>query len=621
MNRLEIGRVDLQSLEPIDEYNRPFRFKKPETLEYLDIKDKISTEDFNTRAANCLQTFKFSIGTLQSSSISRIIRKVEDLSEFSLHNLIKEKLFFHNEIMNKMYAKLGVNVKKNIIKDKVVTRDHWIPFVIYMMIFGYLYSQIRKLEYLSNFPAHQGFIYRLISFTSFRVLNDTMKKRHRLYMLTVGRFMDNYRVHNVWTRLGMSETISPYIPFIQRKKFKRLFSNYEINELSDRAYFNQMNRNKIIFDYIKSAIKVSQLKEDKVIKNSFFLHDRFVKNGKSNLYLFEEIIEDLEELIMDKQVRNREDIKINNFLKNLVNFGEPSDFLEKSLSQNMKYRFYDPMYINEVPIVNYFGEKIGLMFKFISYYGVKKYYIIFITLIFFVVLEFTPIKDMTLYKYFQFAQMIIINLYSLNFYVKWNQQENLFAMKFGQYSQKLGREPRVNFVGNYQRNLATNQMNQLSIPLKKVFWKRFLIYMINIFLLIVSVGVSIGVLALKLQITKFYVSLVNDQNVTGEDGGNIFKFFLVLFNAVVVELINILYDMFYVRMTNYENYSDLDEYETSLLIKRFAFKVINMFNSMIIIALFKSGFPLAFGECSNFGIIKKGSTNCFTELRVQGEFL
>lgn len=611
--------MDLQSLEPMDELNRPFRFKKPKTLEYLQIKDKISNEDFNTRSANCLKQFKFSIGTLESSSVSRIIRKVEHLSEFSLHNLIKERLFFHNEIMNKIYAKLGVNLKKNVMKDRVVSRDHWIPFVIYSMIFAYLFNQTRRLEYMANFPKYQGFIYKLISLSAFRVLNETMRKQHRLYMMTVGRFNSNYRVHNIWSRLDMPETISPFIPFIQRKKFMRLFSNFEINELSDRRYFNQMNRNKIIINYIKTAINVPQLKEDKVIKNAFFLHDRFAKNGKSNLYLFEEVIEDLEELVMAKQTRNKDDIKINRFLQNLVNFSEPGDFLGRSLARSMNFRCTDPMYIDEVPVVNYFGEKIGLMFKFISYYGVKKYYMIFITLVFFVVLEFTPIKDMTMYKYFEFAQMIIINIYSLNFYVKWNQQENLFAMKFGQTDQKLQNESRVNFVGNYQRNLATNQMNELSTPLRKVFWKRFAIYAINVVLLVISVTVSFAVSSLKVVIADFYMKIVNDEDLVTGTSGVIMKYILVLLNAIIVELLNILYDFIYVRMTNYENYSDLHEYETSLLIKRFAFKLFNMFNSMFIIALLKGGFPKTFGGCSDFGIVKKGSTKCFTEMRVQGE--
>lgn len=621
-SRLELGRVDLQSMEPMDEYNRPFRFKQPETLEFLDIKSKITLEDFNIRSANCLKTFKFGLGTLKESSVSRLVQKVEDLSEFSLHNLIKERLFYHNEIMDKIYSRLNLNFKKIIIDDKRVSRDCWIPYVVYTMIFGYLFSQARKLEYLEIFPKYSGLIYRLISDSSFKILNSTMRKRHWLHSRTRGHFDGKHRVHNIWSRLGVDQTISPYIPFIQRKKFKILFCNVQANELNDRTYFSQMQRNKVLMHYLKSAINLSQLKEDRLIPKAFFLHDRFSKDGKSNLFMFEEIVENLEELLFLKNAKNKEDMKVKNYLNNLQNYGEAGDFLEESLERSMRYRWRNPMYTEVGSVVNYFGEKIGLMFHFISFYGMRKYWIIYFTTISYILLAWTPISDMSIRKYLEFVQMIIINIYSLNFYEKWNQHENLFAMKFGQTDQEVENEPRVNFSGYYNRDLATNEMNRQRVDLKAVFWRRVLVYTINTLLMAISVATSFGVSALKNVLTDFYQQVTGDQvsDTSGSisTGGIVLKYLLVILNAVIVELLNILYDLIYVRMTDYENYSDLREYESSLLIKRFTFKLLNMFNSMIIISLFKGGFPFQFGTCSDFGSNVQGVSKCYIELGVQG---
>jgi hypothetical protein len=619
-SRLEIGRVDFQSLEPIDLYNRPFRFKLPNTTEYARIMEKLTLEEFNIRSANCLKTFKFAVGSLERSNISRLIQKIEDLSEFSLHNLIKERLYYYNQMLNKIYHRLGINVKNSIISDKLVSRDYWIPFLIYTMIFGYLFNTTKKLEYLEVFPKYNGLIYRLIAVTSFQVLNKTMKKKHWLHFMFKGRFDHRkYLVNNIWSELGVDETISPYLPFIQRDKFKKLFCNYEINELGDRSYFNQMHRNKIIFHYIKSAISVYQLKEENIIQDFFFFHNRYVKDGKSNLFMFDEVLEDLEDIVLNKNLNNKEDLRIKSFFRNVKNFGESNDFVNKPLNYNMKYNWFNPMYINESPVVDYFGEKIGLMFYFISYYGMKKNVFIFFTTIFYIVLNFTPVKDLTIYKYLQFAQMVIINIYSLNFYERWNQQENLFAMKYGQDQVKEEKETRVNFKGYYSRNLASNQMNELNIDLKQVFWKRLLIHTINAFLLLISIAVSFGVILLKNYLGRKFFVENSDHTFTISSNIAVFQYLLVILNAIIVELLNFLYDLIYVKMTDYENYSDLKEYEYSLLIKRFSFKLINMFNSMVIIAFLKGGFPLVFGTCSDFGISMKGTTKCFTELRIQGK--
>ena len=51
-NQLETGRVDFKSLEIIDPFNRPFRLKKPETKEYLVLKNKLDKEQFELRSSN-----------------------------------------------------------------------------------------------------------------------------------------------------------------------------------------------------------------------------------------------------------------------------------------------------------------------------------------------------------------------------------------------------------------------------------------------------------------------------------------------------------------------------------------------------------------------------------------
>lgn len=617
MQRLDTGRVDFFSLEILDKYNRPFRFKIPETSEFRNLKQKLSKEDFDQRNSNALKKFNFSIGSLDYSSLSRIIKRIEDLSEFSLNKFLKEQIFYINESYDRIYGKLGYKNKNNIIDDLPVSRDYWVPFLVYTLIFQFLYSSVKKMEYLESFSNFSGMLYRLVGFASFQVVNQTLDKYHYFRNRTIGKFDGKHQLFSIWNRLGLKETLPPYIPYLQNEKFVKLFSTSEINELGDRSNFNQVDRNKVLIHYIKSAINLSELKEDGFISNYFFLHDRFQKDNKTNILLFEDVIEDMEEELIVKRSKNNEGLKIKKFFMEMQSFGEGSDFLEQSLADDMRFRCCDPMFISIPEIRDYFGEKIAIMFEFVSYYGIKKYYIIWITLIFYVILNFTPVQHSVIYKYLQLAQMIIINLYSLNFYELWAKKEKLFAMKYGQNELEDDKDSRVNFIGYYQRNLATNQMNEQQVNKRNAFTRRIIIYSINFILLALSVSASI-----MFSSVKALISIAITKSLKAADsqsGQQILSFFMVFLNACLVEFLNIVYDFIYIKMTDFENYSNVYEYEQSLLIKRFSFKLFNMFNSMIIIAFFKPLFPLVFGDCTNFGIIQEGSTKCFTELRIQGK--
>ena len=621
--KLDIGRVDYMSMEVVDMLSRPFRFKHPETLEFKNLREKLPKKEFNKRAANSLKTFKLDITSLDHTSVSRLARKIERLSEFSLDKLIKERVFYFNEMIEKIYRKINFKVKNNVIEDVLVSRDYWVPFLTYTVIFQFLYGSIYKLEFLGVFPQFAGLIYRLVSFASFEVLNKSMKKSKFFRYHFQGKYDGKFLVHNLWSKMGLEETIAPYIPFIETEKFQQFFSTYEINELGGRSYFTQMDRNKVLFDYLKSAIDIAQLREDELINSYFFIHDRFMKDSKSNIELFEDVIEDMSEELDSTKAKNKGLDKIKKFMLEMQDFGEGSDFLEQSLNEDMAYECCNPMEMEIAPIRDYFGEKIALMFLFISYYGKKKYFIIWVTTAIYIAVTFTPAKDTVYYKYLQFAQMILINIYSLNFYQKWAEQEKLFSMKFGQEALEEEDESRINFDGYYMRDLASNEMNEPTSNFGVSFRRRLLIYLINLGLLVISVATSSLVIILKKIISEGIAKAtgiqtsITDKTVISTSSQMVF-YMLVVMNAMIVELLNVLYDKIYVRMTDYENHSNLSIYETSLLIKRFFFKLFNMFNSMVIIALFKAGWPLIFGKCNSYGTIIRGGTHCFTELRFQG---
>lgn len=407
------------------------------------------------------------VESLEHSSIARQANKIIDLSEFSLHNLIVERLFFFNQSMDHIYNRLALPSKKNVLDDLPVSRDYWIPFILYTFVFQHLFKSTVKLEGLEVFPRYSGLVYRLIAVTAAQVVNKIMRRIKPFRFFFKGRFDSKFMVHNLWTRLNISETLSPFLPFIKLPRFSKLFKTYESNELADRQHFNQMSRNKILVHYLKSAVNISELRDKKLLKDFFCLHDRYTKDWKSNLQLFEDVIENFKEEIQIKRSTNKDYQCIKNFMSNIQNYGEPSDFLEQSLKADMKYHWCNPMYVEISPIRDYFGEKVAMMFSFISYYGKMKYSIILIAILAYLLLNFTPLKDSIAYRYIQFVQMILINLYSLNFCQRWGQREKLFAMRFGQIGIKEEPESRVGFRGFYVRNLANNFMNQKRVNNKK----------------------------------------------------------------------------------------------------------------------------------------------------------
>lgn len=467
-NQLESGIVDFTSMEIVDPFERPFRFKKPETEEYLSMKDKLDNEEFEQRQANALKDFKIFVSSMSYSSISREANKILKLSEFSLHKLIEERLFFFNQMMDRVYSRLNIQAKKNIIDDQPVSQDYWIPWLLYTFVFQHLFKSTKKMEYLEAFPRFAGLIYRLIAFTSAELVNQTMIRLKPFRYFFKGKYDGKFLVHNLWTRLGIDESISPYIPFIERPKFAKLFKTYEFNEIGDRSYFNQMSRNKILIHYLKTAVNLAELRDKNLLRNFFCVHDRFTKDFKSNYMLFEDVIDDLDYQIELKTSKNKETKKIKAFMSNMQDYGDPTDFLEQSLRDDLAYKCCDPMFVEVGPIRDYFGDKVGIMFEFISYYGQKKYYIVWVTLLVFILLTYTPLKDNVAYKYIQFVQMLLINLYSLNFYQLWGRREKLFSMRYGQNEIEEEPESRVNFKGYYVRNLATNSMNQ-----RRVFKKEY----------------------------------------------------------------------------------------------------------------------------------------------------
>ena len=149
----------------------------------------------------------------------------------------------------------------------------------------------------------------------------------------------------------------------------------------------------------------------------------------------------------------------------------------------------------------------------------------------------------------------------------------------------------------------------------RAFVRRVVIQLINILLL----GVSLAASYVSMKMKNLIEESSQNQKATQSTTSHItLQYSIVFMNALIAELLNILYDQIYIKMNDYESYSNVRKYERALILKRFNFKFINMFNSMVIIALLKSMFPNIFGRCIDFEFNAQGSTLCFGELRIQG---
>lgn len=185
-----------------------------------------------------------------------------------------------------------------------------------------------------------------------KIFNETLKETKQQF----GR----KKLMSLWDHLGFEIPFEPFTDYFNpgkkvsfRSKFKTmaLWKKYEISEMGNFSQFPMVDKLKIIRIMMDKLFNLSDLKETGYITYYFFLNDPFYLYGESKINLFKPILPDLPE--------KKEDLSQDTYYKNPKPVAKTWDIL-RSWRAVIK--------IPEIPIKDYYGEKITLYYKFFNYF-------------------------------------------------------------------------------------------------------------------------------------------------------------------------------------------------------------------------------------------------------------
>ena len=243
----------------------------------------------------------------------------------------------------------------------------------------------------------------------------------------------------------------------------------------------------------------------------------------------------------------------------------------------------------EKAVVNYFGEKITLLFAFNNYFRDWLVILAVPGLLFMGLDFFNRLKedienkqDMNvdlLYKIGSILFACLLTFRKARFIVKWSHYERNFAERYGQSEDDQIDVVRAEFHGTYVRSVISDQMNS------KIYagWVLNLKVFIVNFLMIVW-GVIVGVACYYLLMSKRYIDSRRykwDRRILY---GSLGEVTLDFAEFIRIKLFDLIFLQIAKRMSKWQNFKIEREYELDLSLRLSISQLVN--NSMIIWLIF-----------------------------------
>ncbi|CAK66063.1 unnamed protein product (macronuclear) [Paramecium tetraurelia] len=346
----------------------------------------------------------------------------------------------------------------------------------------------------------------------------------------------------IWDRY-YQQPFELYIPFTLRQhsqsikniaKSQLKWSRYLSKENHQITLFPTNERLKLAYFVLSTTIRLDIFINMKLINSVFSLHNNYELFGISNNHQ-QEINS---EFYMYEQ--------------------QPFDLSGK---WNLNYLYPWSMPISKICI--YFGEKIGLYFKFSSYYIQFSTIMAALGVIFNMIMYSTNIQhnDISLVAQSIFSILIInLNCFLTDY---WNQTQFAFNIQNGQNNNYKYNLIRSSFKGEQIRSISTDQLNFTGIIHFQFFWR----ISISIFVLILIFGsdvcITIGLYFFNLYLESIFASTSIQ-----------FRNFEIIVTAILNYVIQIIVEYYYesiaIVLTDFENFQTVEHYENSYCLKKYA---------------------------------------------------
>src|SRR3990167_4700934 len=513
--QMELGMVDLLSLEPVDDLLRPFRIKQT-TFKEIQIKrlgkgPKDYQNNVNEMESSHIETPSSTDKDVVARTISLIESKNDDVFEVYLESMhvMTERTMDEMKQISAMKCLGDKNLFAKPKEDRLVDREQQEAFYIFAGIVRYWHKMFQRMINTKDkgeraaYESLAGLVYRLIYLKAYGATNAAYDyvERTCLKIVFCCRWSKRSRVQHLWDRIE----VAPIAPFADYDPSHSIWRTYQTNERKDRNAFRSMDRIKLLNGELENTFNLSELQANRIVSTVLPLHDNYILKGESRLEMFEKFDDvynyaDLPSITEKKA-------QINALLEGMADESESIDFLSRPVSKAFEFNFFAEKIKLDIPsISSYFGEKVGLYFQFRAFHTTWLRYLGTFGVIVFIVdlcLEnvygFRPappggvwVEDDTKFVQIDFknldSQDVALLFFKLNrilvafvtaiwttsYLEHWKREQKLFAISHGMLDFEDREFVRPNFKGYYEKNLVGSQMNHLRYPnwrrgLKKFF--------------------------------------------------------------------------------------------------------------------------------------------------------
>lgn len=238
--------------------------------------------------------------------------------------------------------------------------------------------------------------------------------------------------------------------------------------------------------------------------------------------------------------------------------------------------FYFPWNLPVGDIKNYFGEKIGLYFAFLSHYVSMLLFPAVIGIVVFLIQQ----NDPRGFRYINVIYTCSMIIWNTLFLSSWKQKQATLSMEWGVTGYQNSEQYRPQYDGvpakspvdgseflYFRATTKAKRMN-FSLSVTILLISCVLAYVAGVFLLQYEIGR--GGKQYKLRGINFVNGMLQ--------GGN----------AVIIQVLNIIYGRVAIKLNDYENHRTDTRYEDELIAKIFVFQVINSYSQILYVAFLQT---------------------------------
>lgn len=264
----------------------------------------------------------------------------------------------------------------------------------------------------------------------------------------------------------------------------------------------------------------------------------------------------------------------------IIAFFPLHDAVELKTLEEKWLKFFElPWHQNLDIVKDYFGEKIGLYFSFLNHYTtwlIVPAILGFITWINVAADDNDP--SAALMPYYA----CFMAIWSTCFIEAWKRKEKTIAMKWGMIGYEEEEVTRTSYIGDIIENPVDGSPMRY-YPRNKFYFRLGVSYHIIITLIIIVIGVVASIFYLRI-----ILSQMKELTAGGIQWGGTLT---AIINAVQIQVLNALYNVVAIHLTEYENHRTDTMYEDALIMKTFIFQFVNSFSSIFYISFVKPYIP------------------------------